>query len=145
MWKIAQSMVIGSENAYFPAEKLPASQLGYQVRVVFMSEDFSPKFSAAEMWVSAETGLSYPFADGKRVDEPGPVKLRVRAPWLGPFGQPRRAQGRLCLYYKGQLIQSATVSVGITKFHSSKLEEPNKIEFEYVLTDDFEETKAISD
>ena len=145
MWKIAPSTVIGSENAYFPIEKLPTSQLGYQVRVVFMSEDFSPKLSTAEMWVSAETGRSYPFADGKRLDKHVPVKLRVRAPWLGLFGQHRRAQGRLCLYYKEQLIQSAMISVGITKFHSSKLEEPNKIEFEYVLTDDFEETKAIRD
>ncbi|HAW52077.1 MAG TPA: hypothetical protein DCX54_07100, partial [Flavobacteriales bacterium] len=144
-WRQDGNLVIKSEQAYFPEDKLPEDQQGYQVRVVFVAEDFSPRLSTTEIWVPAKAGQSYPFENGERASASGAVKLRVKAPKLGLFKRQGSAHGRLCLYYKGQLIQSALVSVGITNSQNVKLKKPNKIEVDYVIAGNFEDTKRLSD
>ena len=143
LWEDKKSIVIQDQKAFFPEEKLPRTKNGYLVRTVFISEDFSPHQSSADMWVPPKRGQSFPVVEGKIAETAGVINLRIRAPRLGLFQSQRRAYGRLCLYYKGQLIQSAVVSAGIARTAGIKLKEPNKIEIDYVLTGNFENAKRL--
>ncbi len=134
VWKDVQSLVIKNDRAIFPEDHLPDDQKGYLVRVVFVSEDFTPHLVSAEMWVPRRSGQSYPYVNGERASAPDPVGLAVHTPSLQANQSQTRAHGRLCLYYKGQVIQSAIVSVGVARAAYLKLEESNKIEVDYVLT-----------
>ena len=143
VWKDDKSIVVKSEKAYFPEAKLPRAKSGYLVRTVFISEDFLPRQINADLWVPAKKGQSFPVSDGKRAETPGTINLRLCTPRLSIFHSQRRAYGRLCLYYKGQLIKSAVVSAGIARKQGKRLKEPNKVEMDYVLTGNFETSKRL--
>jgi len=136
VWVDISSLVTKSEKVAFPERYLPEEKEGYIVQTVFVSEDFKPHISSAAMWVPVKDGQSYPYVNGKRAKSPEPTRLTVRTPHLGRDQKEMRAFGRLCLYHKGQLIQSAQVSVGIAHEARIKLDEPNKIDIDYVLTSD---------
>src|SRR5258708_81703 len=83
-WNELFSIVEGS--AVFPEVALPVADdpNGWLVQVVFVSEEFSPSMSSAEVWVPRKTGRSFPVINGERAREAGPVSLTVRAPLLPP-------------------------------------------------------------
>ena len=142
LWETVPSMVVANKEAEFPEGHLPAQLDGYLVRVVFVSEDFTPHLTSAEMWVPVKSGQSYPWNRSERADAPGPIDLNLQTPPFAPQERIGKAYGRLCLYYKGQVIQSAQVSVGIAEVEGVSLIEPNKIEVDYVLTKDLTDFKA---
>jgi hypothetical protein len=142
-WDLIPSLVIKSAKNVFPEEFLHRKKQGYTVRVVFVSEDFTPNMFSAEMWIPVNSGQSHPIVDGRRLDTPEPIRLSVQTPKLSFHEKKQRAYGRLTLYYKGQVIQSASVSVGVAHMEGIKLDEPHKIEVDYVLSTDFGNLKEL--
>ena len=139
LWKDEISLVVKNPEAYFPEKYLPSESKGYIVRVVFISEDFTPPLSSAEIWVPSKPTQSHPYIKNKPALKPSPVNLPVITPKIQLPDSEKRAYGRLCFYYKGQLIQSAQVSVGISETGALTLQEPNKIQVDYVLTTNLSE------
>jgi hypothetical protein len=137
VWDKAASIVTGP--AGFPIQALPQGVAGWDVQVVFVSEDFKPQTSSALIWVPREGGRSFPYHHGERSAEPGPVALSLRAPAFSKRRQSPSffARGRLCLYYENNLLQSATVKVGVVQTPDAVLSEPNEIAVDYVLTGSF--------
>lgn len=94
------------------------------------------------MWVPRHTGRSFPVVEGKPLEKAGPILLRVLAPEL-PEGSGERfitARGRLCLYYRNNLLQSAVVEVGVGRTpDDTQRDVPNRIFVDYVLTGTFQD------
>jgi hypothetical protein len=100
----------------------------YQVQAVFASQDFSPNIVSAI--------LSVPRDEGKGSNQ---VRLRVKSPAF-----PTRktslfftAHGRLCLYYKNNLLLSAVVNVTVALTQGIKAPKPNNGRVDYVLSANF--------
>ena len=115
----------------------------YVIQAVFISDDFEPKMVSAEMLVQANRERSFPIINGELSKEPGPVELWVNAPRFpkGYKDSSFTVHGRLCLYYKNYLLQSAVVSVGIVREPSVKLNNSNKIKVDYIFTGNFAEVR----
>jgi CHAT domain len=134
-WRSGESIVTG--NSEFPSEALPQSADGHQIEVVFSTTDFDPPISKAELWLPAAFGASSPVVDGEALTVPGPVSLplRVREPPKAVSERGRtRARGRLCVYYENNLLQSAKVSIGLTRTDGGRLRTRNRIEVDFRLT-----------
>jgi hypothetical protein len=144
-WDKAESIVTGVAD--FPTKGLPAGVEGWRVQVVLVSADFKPSISSAMIWVARKGGRSFPYHDGKRATEPGPVTLHLRTP---DFREDRSqpcftALGRLCLYYEGNLLQSAKVRVTVVGEPDVALSEKNEIAVDYVLTGSFQRIESFGE
>jgi hypothetical protein len=134
-WKNGQSIVAG--NANFPTEALPQSAEGHLIELVFSTTDFDPPMSKAMLWLPTVFGASSPVVEGEAARQPGPVSfaLRVRRPADGSKNRSKKwARGRLCLYHENNLLQSATVSVGVAQRAGEKRRTKNRIEVDFRLT-----------
>jgi hypothetical protein len=130
--------IVSSREA-FPVEALPQGVDGHLIEVVFSTADFDPPMSRTQLWLPANFGPSSPVIEEKPQPRPGPVRLPVRV--LGPpdkAGRSKtRARGRLCLYYENNLLQSAKVSVGLTRAGEEKRSARNRIDVDFRLTGTF--------
>ena len=154
-WSEIPSIVRGNSN--FPEKALPAGQSGFLVKVVFVSEHFRPHLSSAWMWVPAKTGRSYPWypertpegaevpAKGRQAEKPGPVLLPLipevsrEASGEGVL----RSEGRLCLYYEGNLLQSASIRTAVApKPLEQALERPNEVVVDFTLSNSLQDVEA---
>jgi hypothetical protein len=152
-WNKIPSLVKG--NAEFPEEALDEpSRDGYEIQVMFVSQDFNVKTDTREgpdyapgleslrMFVPARTGRSFPLKKGEERNRQGPVVFRVQTPSL-KAGR-TTAHGRLCLYYQNNLIQSASVNmtvVGKQKLRRS-IEVENEIVVDFRLTGAFQNIES---
>jgi hypothetical protein len=153
-WDRTTSIVRGRKE--FPEEALPADKNGFIVKVVFISEDFTPHMSFAWMWVPHGAGRSFPYylvfdskkrkiRSEKRAETAGPVALSVTAPRIAEASEGGRttASARLCLYYEGNLLQSAVVKVGILNSSTGVvLEEPNEVSIDFALSNSLQRVEA---
>jgi hypothetical protein len=103
---------------------------------------FRPCLLTRWIWVPRQTGRSFPFVNGVRAEKAGPILLRVVAPEF-PEGTDERfivARGRLCLYYRNNLLQSAAVEVGVGRTPDDvQPNRTNRVHVDYVLTGSFRE------
>jgi len=130
-WDKIPSIVTG--NAAFPEAALPPpTQSGTKIRVVAISDDFSPRICSTLVNLPIGSGRSGPWGASK----PGPAKLRLRTPTGEDSGGLARL--RVSLYYEGNLLQSGVVCVTI---HSGRLlnSRVNTLVVDYVLSGGFHE------
>jgi hypothetical protein len=115
-WNRIRSLVTGNDR--FPEQALSPSTDGHLIRVVVVSDDFSPHLVEARIWLPARSGRSSPAdASGRPDPLPGPIALNLRAPEAPPDGVSTvwTALARLCMYFENNLLQSALVRVGVSR------------------------------
>ncbi len=150
-WNKIASIVRGRKE--FPEHALPADKGGFVVKVVFISEDFTPHMVVGWMWVPQKTGRSFPYfpspgpddsrveGKGTRAETAGPVVLTVTAPRI-PESSERAvttASARLCIYYEENLLQSAIVKVGVaSSSREVRLEQPNEVIVDFALSNNLQ-------
>jgi len=153
-WSKARTIVRG--NAGFPEKAMPAQGDGFPVQVLLIAEDFTPRMSSAWIWVPRSSGRSVPYAaaeipsdsapSGRPKDgKPGPVAIPVLAPKLADAedNTPKFVSGRLCLYYEGNLLQSARIKIRVTGSRDGvKLADKNEIRVDYALTNTLSDVEA---
>jgi hypothetical protein len=130
------------DNAVFPEAALPPSDEGHVLEVAVISEDFTPRSSISELWLPKGAGRSFPWVDGRRGEKPGPVKIPLKAPSFreaGDAGDSRLAYARISIYYRNNLLQSATVRATVVRNGNVPVEEPNTIEVDYVFSGSFQQ------
>jgi tRNA A-37 threonylcarbamoyl transferase component Bud32 len=143
-WDKVPSLVRG--GAAFPEDtdvpflsQQDRSRGRFDIEVVFVSEDFLPHLTRARARLRTGTMTrSKPFV-GRRLGSPGPVRLRVWPVRRNELGLRYRAQGRLCLYYGAQVLQSAVVDVGVSEEIRFQKGQENFVEVDFVLTPDLQE------
>ena len=134
---------IVSGIAEFPADALPPTdEGGHQIDVVFASDAFEPRIVNGVIWLPEKTGRSHPVIDGTKQEKAGPIALRLLAPKLGRAGS-QVAHGRLGLYFKNNLLQSAAVRVTVSGEANSN-QMPNKVDVDFVLTGGFRDIESLS-
>jgi hypothetical protein len=142
-WNKAQSLVKGKE--VFPEYALPPDETGYPVHVVFISDDLEPKFHSAWIYVPRQTGRSFPYdaATETKAEKSGPIAFRIKAPALNGEDS-AELHGRLCLYYRNNLLQSARVyaSVALTADFRPKVQ--NAIEVDYLISGNIQDLDALA-
>ncbi len=138
-WKRSETIAKGKIDL----SEVLAGEDDYVIQAVFVSDDFEPKMTSADIWVPAAGGRTFPYMNGRKADDPGPVSLCVRAPAFNKGSRKKSltAHGRLCLYYKSYLLQSAVVSIGVVRKAGAQLKESNEIKVDFVLTGDFQEVR----
>jgi CHAT domain len=141
-WKLAPSAVVG--DAYFPIDRLPPVADGYEVHVVVVSEEFTPRTSSGWIWVPRDSAPSSPIIDGRRADSPGPLRLTLRAPTLPTPAEPKPDLGRLCLYYENNLLQSAVIRAGVIAAPRVPPASPIAFEVDYVLSTNFSQLETLA-
>jgi hypothetical protein len=124
---------IVSGSADFPEDALPQTGDGSTVRVVVISSDFTPGAAGAEIWVPNSGGRSSPIIQGKRVEEPAAVAIRLRMPKVKDQNALTTARGRLCLYYQNDLLQSAVITVPVS-VEPQHVTTPAVIEIDYAIS-----------
>jgi hypothetical protein len=154
-WNQAQSIVKGCKE--FPEFALPADEEGFTVKVVFVSEEFTPNLAITWMWVPKKTGRSFPYDSarssdpggvepiGRRAETAGPVVLSLTAPEIPADNKEGRitAHGRLGLYYEGNLLQSAVVKVGVVDPSGGvQLDQPNEVSIDFALSSSLQGVEA---
>ncbi len=128
-WDKTASIVGGANE--FPTESLPPTTSGgWNIDVVFVSEDFKPHTAATAIFVP-DSGRSYPMIDGERAPTRGPVLIRLRAPSATDL---RIARARLSLHYNGTVIQSAVIAVSVAQIAGAAVVDPNRITVDFVLS-----------
>ena len=136
-WDRVSSIVSGAKA--FPETALPAGVDGHWLKVVFASADLLPKLVADRIWLPADHGRSHRVVEGKPTTEGGPVRLRVGVPRFSSDESPtiRTAHGRLFVYYENNLLQAASVTVGIVREAGATLRRANSVDVDYALTATF--------
>ena len=138
-WSTIPSVVSG--HIYFPDASLPPDQEGYEIEVALVSDDFTPNLVRAWFWVPRGIGRSSPIVDGTKRDEAGPVALNIRAPQVSENGGV--ARGRLSLYYRNNVIQSARVTAQVARTSNVVSATPNAIDVDYVLSGTFHDAATL--
>jgi CHAT domain len=132
-WNNVPSLVVG--NQVFPEFALPPDESGYPVHVVFISSELEQQFFSAWIYVPRHTGRSFPYnpAEEKKAEKSGPIAFRFKAP---PLKEEKRAEihGRLCLYYRNNLIQSARVQASVADTAEFTPEVDNVVDVDYVIS-----------
>jgi hypothetical protein len=138
-WDKVSSIV--SNFKVFPEQALPPDKEGYQIDIVFLSDDFASKSATGRIWLPRGRGRSHPVVDGRPAPASGPTSLRISAPKIPAeqFGEVYEAHGRLFLYYENNLLQSATVRAGVVPMAGVWLRQPNSIDVDFVLTATFQQ------
>lgn len=141
VWNTVASIVSG--NSAFPEQALPPEGEGHRIEVVFVSDAFMPNLVTGRLWLPRDRGRSHPFVDDQPAAEPGPISLRIKAPAFPSdhVGSIYEAHGRLLLYYENNLLQSATVTVGVVRTPGAVLKRQNAIQVDFVLTATFSELR----
>lgn len=137
VWNRSRTIVHGVKE--FPVQALPQDTDGWDVQVVLVSDDFTPRVSAGTIYVPAAGGRSTPYMEGAgRAEKSGPLALHMNAPALPDGGENVvTARARLCLYYENNLLQSGVVKVSVVRSPDVALEEDNTVDIDYRLTGSF--------
>jgi len=153
-WSEIASLVSG--HADFPEKALPPSDAGFLVKVVATSDQFTPGLAWAWIWVPTKTGRSFAFypkknrsdatslARGHRAKKPGPVAIKFTAPGFPDQSTEivLRAEARLCLFYEGNLLQSAVIRVGVVRAgREAVLNEPNEVVVDFSLSNSLQDVE----
>jgi hypothetical protein len=113
----------------------------FDVDVVFASDYFQPQVVTGKIRLQiGSLERSRPYVDGELADEPGWLSLRVRTTSFPSDTEKDSivpAYGRLGLYYKNNVLQSAVIRVGVSREAGMPLLEENSGEIDYVLSYDF--------
>jgi CHAT domain len=139
-WNRIKSLVRG--QAEFPEYGLDPKENGHEIDVLFVSEQFTPHVATAHLWLPENAGRSHAIVNGERPDYPGPVALQIYAPNLSdPGDEAITAKGRLCLYYRNNLLQAATVSATVAA-KSAPLDQENAVDIDFVLSSTFQDLET---
>lgn len=133
-WNNIPSLVVG--NQAFPEFALPPEEAGYPVHVVFISSELEPQqFFSAWIYVPRNSGRSFPYdpANEQKADKSGPISFRFKAPELKET-KTSELHGRLCLYYRNNLLQSARVQVTVAATAEFTPESDNVVDVDYVIS-----------
>jgi CHAT domain len=149
-WNTIPTLVQGS--AAFPEKALPPDKGGHTIRVAFFSEDFavagggrstaptkgfSTAVATADLWLPP-SGRSHPVIAGRPSRHTGPVRLPVLLQKRGRGRSRSVARGRLSVYYAGNLLQSAVVTVNVSGRTAKRAQRrPNAVTVDYVFSGTF--------
>src|SRR5262249_9791108 len=115
---------------------------------------FSPAMASTWIWVPRHTGRSTPYdaaeidkglvlKERPRRDKTGPAAIRLAAAPASQFGAdlPRALAARICIYYEGNLIQSASVHVAASMDgrQNRLLKIKNEIRVDYALSNSLQD------
>jgi hypothetical protein len=140
-WNKVKSLVSGL--AKFPEYALDPGEEGHEIDVLFVSTDFSPRISTGRIWLPRSAGRSHPITDDGRSSSPGPLALQVRVPDQdSKSGEVKTATGRISLYYRGNVIQSAALRAAVAAIPGIRSKHENVIEVDYVLASGFQELES---
>ena len=147
MWDEHQSLFYKDKSAIFPDKAIQEilstedeEKGAFDVEVVFASEDFTPHIVTAMISLPVATGRSIPYVNGKLAGQPGWASLRVRTleERVTDADAIITAAGRLCIYYRNNLLQSGSIQVGISREPGVRLEKRNSGVIDFVLTSEFQ-------
>ncbi|PKN94328.1 MAG: hypothetical protein CVU44_04360 [Chloroflexi bacterium HGW-Chloroflexi-6] len=135
------------KQAYFPEDsetpylrKEDREKGWFDLDAVFVSQEFQPSLVSGRIRVPLNPlTRSTPYIAGEIASQPGPLKLRLKAP---NESASKRAHGRLSLYYGAQVLQSAILNVGVST--NATLDEENYGEVDYVLTSNYQRLGNLS-
>jgi hypothetical protein len=136
-----RTIVVQNEKAVFPEDLLPPAQDGYVLDVLLVCEDFEPSLVSGQIWVPRGSGRSTAIVNGHRVENDIPLALRF-APKQDSLRLKDRggvAHGRLNVYYENNLIQSASITVGVGQSEDIR----QVAEFDFVLTHSLDQAEAL--
>ena len=148
LWLENPSLFYQDKDAIFPEtaahgllSEEDKEQGAFDVEVVFASEYFLPRVLTGKICVRiGSLERSTPYVDGKLANEPGWLLLRIRTTTFPPDAEEDSIvwmYGRLGLYYKNNLLQSAMMRVGVSRQAGRPLQAENFGEIDFVLTQNF--------
>jgi hypothetical protein len=133
-WNNVPSLVVG--NQAFPEFALPPEEAGYPIHVVFISSELEQQqFFSAWIYVPRNSGRSFPYDPAKeqKAEKSGPIAFRFKAPTLNET-KTSELHGRLCLYYRNNLLQSARVQATVANTAEFTPEVDNVVDVDYVIS-----------
>src|SRR5262249_51060943 len=149
-WNTIPTLVQGS--AAFPEKALPPHKGGHTIRVAFFSEDFAPAsggrstaatkgfstaVATADLWLPP-SGRSHPMTAGRSSRHTGPLRLPVVLQKRRRGRSGSVARGRLSVYYAGNLLQSAVVTMNVSGRTAKRAQRrPNTVTVDYVFSGTF--------
>jgi hypothetical protein len=141
-WNRIPSLVVG--QADFPEYAMDPYWEGHEIEVLLASEDFLPRLISGRLDLPRDVGRSFPVVDGRKSDQQGPVALRLRCRLAPDAAGAAAARGRLSLYYRGTLLQSAAVLAWVVPGAETRLrdQERNRIQVDFTLTNSFQELES---
>jgi hypothetical protein len=135
-WNKISTLVKG--NSGFPEKALELDEDdGYLIHVVFISEDLEPPVASNWLWVPQRTGRSFPYdiENQRKAGKSGPIALRLKIPSMEEVDETvKQLRGRLSLYHRNNLIQSALVTAGVARTPDVVLEVDNVVQVDFVLS-----------
>lgn len=135
-WSNTPTLVKG--NSGFPEQSLTVDDDGgYLIHVVFISEDIEPTVASNWIWVPQRSGRSFPYDIEKKqkAEKSGPIALRLKVPSMEGIDEAvKHLRGRLSLYHRNNLIQSALVTAGVARTPDVVLEVDNVVQVDFVLS-----------
>jgi hypothetical protein len=146
-WSEIRSLVRGS--GLFPERALPPGAEGHELDLVLVGEHLEQDLVTARIWLPAERGRSYPVENDRRLDRPRPIALpfnpAVRTEWaLDPdVGSPMPpVRGRLSVYFRGTLLQSAVVTARLASADGPSPPGENRVDVDFAITGTFQDLAA---
>lgn len=142
-WNDVPSLVVG--NQVFPEFALPPDNIGYPIHVVFISSELEQQFFSAWMYVPRNTGRSFPYdpVKAEKAKKSGPIAFRFKAPSFRD-GKTSELHGRLCLYYRNNLLQSARVQATVAETADVTPEVDNVVDVDYVINGKIQDLDAFA-
>lgn len=135
-WSTIPTIVRGHDE--FPSEALPPGESGHRIEAVLVSDDFEPATVTGSLWLPQPRGRSHPWRSGQREPQSGPIALEFTAPRIDDGRtRSRSAHGRLFLYYRNNLLQSALVTASIVREPGAADGRPNVVRVDYAVTGAF--------
>ena len=145
-WDVTPTLVKGSSG--FPEKALEVDDDGgYLIHVVFISEDLEPTIASKWLWVPQHTGRSFPYdiENQRKAEKSGPIALRLKISSMEGVDETiKQLRGRLSLYHRNNLIQSALVTAGVARTPDVILEVDNVVEVDFVLSGTIQELDRLA-
>lgn len=135
-WNTIPTIVRGHDE--FPSEALPPGESGHLIEAVLVSDDFEPATVTGSLWLPQPRGRSHPWRSGQREPQSGPIALQITAPRIADQqARSRAAHGRLFLYYRNNLLQSALVTAQVVREPGAVDGRANEVRVDYAVTGAF--------
>lgn len=145
-WDVTPTLVKGSSG--FPEKALEVDDDGgYLIHVVFISEDLEPTLASNWLWVPQRTGRSFPYdiENRRKAEKSGPIALRLKIPSMEGVDETiKQLRGRLSLYHRNNLIQSALVTAAVARTPDVVLEVDNVVQVDFVLSGTIQELSRLA-
>lgn len=127
------NLVTGADQ--FPESALYDGTDGHVLDVILLSEDIEPRTIQQQIWLP-RCGPSSPIVGGKR-SRLGFAFLPFR---IGDVNaKTSQIEGRLCIFYRNTLLQSATAKLAVQDHAQANHAESNEIRVDYAVTGSFAE------